>query len=384
MNEKSGTLRILHTIDSAGIYGAETVLLSLAVEQHRRGHEPILLSIGNPGSGEKPLEAEARRRGLACVPLRMRDGLNLRGAREIVALAAEQRIDVIHSHGYKTNILLGLMSSSARGRPVVATLHGWTAKSPWSKLGLYRFLDQRLLGRLNSVVLVSERLKSARAVQALDPERLTVIPNGIELDATPGAGASNFDELARRIREFAQRVGMIVGAVGRLSAEKNFSALIEAMDLALSRGAQFGLVLLGNGPEFDSLRKNVEDRGLAGKVLMVGYVADARNYIGLFDVLAMPSLTEGLPITLLEAMSKNLPVIATSVGDIPAVLGDLGVLVPPGDADALARAIYQFVAEPEKFRRAASSGQARVREQFSAAAMFERYDKVYRRALAST
>jgi len=383
MTGKSGPLRILHAIDSAGIYGAETVLLTLAAEQHRRGQEPMLLSIGNPGSAEKPLEAEARRRGLAVMPFRMRDGLNLRGAREIVALAAEQRIDLIHSHGYKSNILLGLLSPVARGRPVIATLHGWTAKSPWSRLGLYRFLDQQLLRRLNSVVLVSERLKSARAVRALDPEKLTVIPNGIELDATPGMGGTSSDELARRIIEFGQRVGTVVGAVGRLSAEKNFSALIEAADLALSRGARFGVVLLGNGPEFDSLQENVKDRGLADRVMMAGFVAEARRYIPLFQVLAMPSLTEGLPITLLEALSENLPVIATRVGDIPAVLRDLGVLVTPGDAEALAEAIYQFVTAPEPYRRAASGGQARVRDQFSAQVMFERYDNTYRRVLAS-
>lgn len=375
-------MRILHTIDSVGIYGAESVLLTLAGEQQRQGHEPILMSIGNLRSGEKPLEAEARRRGLRCLPHRMRDGLNLRGASGIAGIAAEQRIDVIHSHGYKSNILLGLMPRATRGRPVVATLHGWTAKSTWSKLGLYRFLDQRLLPRLDAVVLVSERLRSSPAIMALDPQKLSVIPNGIALGSQPDSHALATDPLARRIVEFRLRTGTLIGAVGRLSAEKNFIALVEALDRPSSRNARVGLALLGDGPELGALSQVIAGRGLSDRVLIAGYVPEARRYLGLFDVLAIPSLTEGLPIILLEGMSENLPVIATRVGDIPSVLGDLGLLVPAGDVDALADAIHRVATDPGSYRQIASGGFSRVRDQFSARVMVERYDGVYRGVLA--
>jgi len=91
-------MRILHVIDSLGIYGAETVLLNLATEQRRRGDCPVLLSIGSPNVADKPLEIEARRRSIECVPLRMR-GLNLAGGAEIMRIAHTQNVDVIHSHG---------------------------------------------------------------------------------------------------------------------------------------------------------------------------------------------------------------------------------------------------------------------------------------------
>src|SRR5262245_46454602 len=92
-------MNILHTIDSAGMYGAEAVLLNLAEEQLRRGHRPIVFSIGPRGHGEKAVETEAARRALECVSHRMTGGLNLRGAAGIVRLAEQLHVDVIHSHG---------------------------------------------------------------------------------------------------------------------------------------------------------------------------------------------------------------------------------------------------------------------------------------------
>jgi aspartate carbamoyltransferase len=152
-------IRILHVIDSSGIYGAETVLLNLASEQVARGDGPLLLSIGGPDVSEKAIETQARRLGIRCLPLRMRDGLNLAAGREILRVADDCRVDIIHSHGYKGNILLGLQRRGTRGIPVITTLHGWTATSTWSKLGLYRALDQRMLSRLDGVVLVNDAMR---------------------------------------------------------------------------------------------------------------------------------------------------------------------------------------------------------------------------------
>jgi glycosyltransferase involved in cell wall biosynthesis len=369
------SLRILHTIDSAGLFGAEAVLLTLAAEQRQQGHEPVLLSIGNPGSGEKALESEARRRGIACLAHRMPDGLNLRGAADILAIAARERADLIHSHGYKTNILLGLTGRARRGRPVVSTLHGWTAKSRFSKLGLYRFIDQQLLRRLDAVVVCSERLQKTPAVAALG-NKVTLIANGIALE--PG-NAAPADALAQRLLEFKQRVGTLIGGVGRLSAEKNFSALLAALSAA--RNAQIGVALLGDGPEMGALRAQATAAGLEDRVLFTGYASEARRYLRLFDALAIPSLTEGLPIILLEALSQEVPVVSTAVGEIPKVLGDFGELVPPGDVPALSAALIRVSQDLPAARRRTAGAAQRVATNYSAQAMCARYDSVYRHVL---
>ena len=366
-------MRILHVIDSLGIYGAEAVLLNLARLQSARGDTPMILSLGGLAAGEKAIEAEARRGGIECASVRMRDGLNLALARRIVDVAREKQADVIHSHGYKSNILLGLLPRRARPVPVVTTLHGWTAKSAFSKLGLYRFLDQRMLPRLDRVVIVNEKLRECRALANLEP-RAVMIANGI---ASRPADAGPEPELARRVSILRERCGVLLGVVGRLSPEKNVAGLIDALAGLGPKASQVGLVVIGAGPEQPAIESAIARGALADRVLLAGYVANARAALPLLDALVIPSFTEGLPMILLEAMAESVPVVATRVGEIPAVLGEQGVLVPPGDRDALAAAIATVTEDLPRFRAIAAQAATRIEHEYSARAMAEGYARVY-------
>lgn len=370
-------IRVLHVIDSSGIYGAETVLLNLAREQQARGDHPALLSIGGAGAPEKAIETEARRLGIECVPLRMRDGLNLSGGREVVRIAAERGSDLIHSHGYKGNILLGLLGRGSKRIPVLTTLHGWTAKSTWSKLGLYRALDQRLLRRLDGVVLVNDALRQLPALRKLPAPPVT-IANGV---TAAGSAKAPDDDLARAIASLRARCSPLFGVVGRLSPEKNVAALIEALH-ACTDAPRAGLVILGAGPQNEVVESTVARLGMRERVMLGGYVPNGRDYLPALDALVIPSLTEGLPMVLLEAMAASLPVIATRVGQIPTVLGDLGLLVPPGDVPALAGALSTLARDLPRFRALGARAAERVAHEYSAAAMATRYADFYRTVLA--
>jgi glycosyltransferase involved in cell wall biosynthesis len=370
-------MRILHVIDSSGIYGAETVLLNLASEQRARGDAPLLLSIGGPSVSEKAIETEARRLGIRCLPLRMRDGLNLAAGREILRIADDCRIDIIHSHGYKGNILLGLQRRKSRGVPVITTLHGWTATSTWSKLGLYRALDQRMLSRLDGVVLVNDAMRQLPALARLRPPPVT-IANGV---TAPDPAAKTDATLAGSIAALRARSSLLFGVVGRLSPEKNVAELVEALH-AFADAPRAGLVILGTGPEQNAVASTIARLHLRDRVLLGGYVANARDYLPAFDALVIPSLTEGLPMVLLEAMAASLPVIATRVGQIPTVLGDLGLLVPPADRAALTAALATLARELPRFRELGARAAERVAQEYGAAAMAGRYADAYRTVLA--
>ena len=375
-------MRILHTIDSIGLYGAESVLLTLALEQQRRGHTPIILSIGNRSAKEKPIENEARVLGIPCIPYRMRDGLNLLGGLRLLGIAERERADVVHSHGYKTNILLGLLPRRARRQPIVTTLHGWTAKRSVSKLGLYRLLDQSVLHRLDAIVVVNDSLKQLECIRRLDAHKVHLIPNGIAVASAPRQVRD--DPFARGVYALKASSDFVIVAVGRLSPEKNFGALIEAMRTVVDARPRVRAVIVGAGPAAESLERMVSDHALSENVCFGGYVKHAHLYFGLFDLLVIPSLTEGLPVTLLEAMAADLPVVATAVGDIPKTLGDLGVLVPPGDAAAIAAGILSVIGEYASYRGKASGGSARVRAHYSSKSAADRYDAVYRSLLGSS
>jgi len=258
---------------------------------------------------------------------------------------------------------------------VVTTLHGWTAKRTFSKLGLYRFLDQRVLSRLDGVVLVNDAMRRVRAVARLGRAAVT-IPNGI----APGAAATPDPAVVDSIARLRERCSIVFGVVGRLSPEKNVAGLVAAL-AELGRDARVGLAVLGAGPEQARIEADVVRLGLSNRVVLTGYVANARSVLPLLDALVIPSFTEGLPMILLESLVASVPVIATRVGDIPAVLADDGLLVPPGDRAALADALRAVAGDLPAIRERARRAAPRIARDYSSAAMAERYSQVYATAV---
>ena len=363
-------MRILHFIDSEGLYGAETVLLDLVYHQERRSHSAAIVSIG-ASAEEKPLEREARRRGLRVHAVRMQNGPNIRGAFALAALAARERADVLHSHGYKTNILLGFLPRRIRTQPLLCTLHGYTHAGTWDRMRLYRWLDLQAVKRSDAIVLVHRGMLSNAGVRSLDPHSVRVIENGLadHHDAVSGA----IDPL---VRKFCHE-GRVIGAVGRLSPEKGFDRLIRAFaQIAPSRSAE-RLLILGEGPERARLEGLTRSLGLGERVLMPGFV-NARRYLPFMKVFVLPSLSEGLPICLLEAMHAGVAIVATRVGGVPAILEDgrCGVLTEPGDVAGLATAISEVLANEVFASAMVRNSQLAIRG-YSSERMTDRYLEAY-------
>ena len=130
-------MKVLHVIDSGGLYGAERVLLSLMKSHDKQDIEVELVSIGEPGVPEKALETEAGKHGLKWRRFSLKAGPDIKGIRKVVSYAVENGVSVIHSHGYKVNTLLAILSAKNRPIPVLATLHGWTSAGKWNRI---RFL----------------------------------------------------------------------------------------------------------------------------------------------------------------------------------------------------------------------------------------------------
>lgn len=367
--------KVLHIIDSGGLYGAEAMLLNLMQEQVELGLEPILASIGRPDIAEKPIEAEARRRNLAVRPFRMKPGPNWRGRREILEFAREEGVDLIHTHGYKGNILFSLMPRSFRQIPIVTTVHGYTWTGGITRMLFYQKLDALCLRFSDQVVLVNQGMT---AHPFLRGKKLPfeVIENGIAVSRRPEPAGTG--ELRSDILDFAGK-GFTIAAVGRLSREKGFDRLIEAVAGLVADGKDVRLVIMGDGYLKGELFLKVNELGIGDRVMFSGYVDGAGRYLPHFDLFAMPSLTEGLPMVLLEAMTAEVPIVATYVGGIPEVLdqGEAGILVGAGDVKALKAGIEEVMDKPEAAARRAAYALARVRKFYSSRAMAERYLKVY-------
>ena len=367
-------LKELHLIDSGGLYGAEKMLLTLVARQLGQGLTPMILSAGEPKIAEKPLETEARRLGLPVIQWRMKPGLNIVESRRIIQWAREKDFDLIHTHGFKFNFLTGILPRSLRKIPQIVTLHGHVPARLLSKIWLYQTVDGFILPRAERVVIVNEQMRNLWLIRYLPQSQVTYIPNGIEARSAEKA------VLPSRIAGFVKRHSINVVAVGRLSPEKGFDLLIEALAVHKIELRSIGICIFGEGGLQARLQDRIKREGLEDQIILGGYVSDAGDLLSHFDALVMPSLTEGFPITILEAMRARIPVIASSVGGIPNALdyGRCGVLVEPGSVEGLSRGLQELIYCPKRLVSLAKQAQERFAALFTAEVMADRYLKVYR------
>jgi glycosyltransferase involved in cell wall biosynthesis len=371
-------MRILHLIHSEGVYGAEAILLYLAREQQRVGHEPVIGSIRDPGTQQTPFEALAKSWRLPVVAIRIAPRPTPQVVRSLLRTVRTVAPDVLHSHGYKADILLGPLPRRLRG-PMLATLHGWTAARTLSALWLYEQLDRLSLRRIDAVVVVTRGMLQLPVLRNIRPSRRQVIENGIpplaqRLADLAAAGAT---PLPQELVEFVARRPTMV-AIGRLSPEKGFLLLLEAFARAGSADSgRMQLLIVGEGSERQRLAQRIAELRLSDSARLAGYVEGADRLLAHAAGFVMSSLTEGMPLVLLEAMQWRVPILATAVGAIPEMLeeGRRGLLVAPGDVDALAAGLARIL-EPRSVDPTGSADEATA-EPYNSARMAERYLSAY-------
>jgi glycosyltransferase involved in cell wall biosynthesis len=369
-------MNILHVIDSGGMYGAEVVLLNLMDAQRDIGLNSSLLSLGNMDSGLKTVEIESINRGLNVKTSRFKDGPNIKGAFEILNIARQMGTDIIHSHGYKGNILLGLLPHRIRNIPVITTIHGWTATRLLSKMKIYEFIDALAMKNLECIVGVSESISSRRMIKYFGIHPV-IINNGIKpIEFEKGIFEHTFPVLADESRNKFK-----VLAIGRLSPEKGFDILIHAVASLVSENIAMSLVIIGEGEEKFRLERLISQLNLKDTVHLIGYLPKAYSYLADFDAFVLSSLTEGLPITILEAMQAEVPIVATRVGEIPVLLenGDLGELVRPNKSSDLSRAIKRVYDNRKIAKESAKKARQKALINYGVENMAMKYHGLYKR-----
>jgi glycosyltransferase involved in cell wall biosynthesis len=373
-------MKVLHLIDSAGLYGAEQVVLGLSQGLMARGHRATIGSIRLPGEPPKAIEIEAERLGIEVWRVTARRGLDLAALRSAALQARQAGIDVIHCHGYKANIHMALVGPGAFAGPLVTTLHGWTATAARQARWWYSVVERQLLRRFSAVVGVHAGMASDARLPRSVRSQLTVIENGI--DASPPAAGSVPNEALSSLREFCTRQPTI-GVVGRLSPEKGVDVLLQAFALARENASAAQLAIIGDGPMREQLRQQADQLGISPSVHFSGFVPSAASIIPMLALLAIPSHSEGLPVVMLEALRARTPIVATRVGGIPSALeeGRAGRLVPPGNAAALAEAIQLVLNDPSLAASYREAGFLRFSERFNQDVMVTRYLQLYTQRL---
>jgi glycosyltransferase involved in cell wall biosynthesis len=270
---------------------------------------------------------------------------------------------------------------------MVATIHGWTSTgNGYSRMRLYEWLDSKSLRFMDSIVLVSEAMKSHPRLRHLNQSRVHVIHNGIPIpdaQATQRTQATQQTQITKdldpEILNFCSH-GFTIGAIGRLSTEKGFGVLIQSLAILVAKGIDARLVIMGEGGQRKELQQLAAAGGISDRVLLPGYCQNARNYMKFFGVFVLSSFTEGLPITLLEAMQAKVSIVATNVGGIAESLGngEAGILVEPGSPEDLADGVEKIYSSADLAKNLESTAYELVANQFSSQTMARKYHQLYK------
>jgi glycosyltransferase involved in cell wall biosynthesis len=225
------------------------------------------------------------------------------------------------------------------------------------------------------VVAVSGALAVSLRNARVSPEKITVIDNGIDFDSFLSARPSADLENVKAGR-------LAIGLVGRLTEQKGHAYLFKAMKEILAICPQLVVLVIGDGPLKEELEALAEQLGIAANVIFVGKRSDMASVYAALDIVAMPSLYEGMPIVLLEALAAKRAVVVTRVGAVPEIVRNetMGLLIEPADTMALRNAIQRLIADAGLRRSLGENGYAFAREHFSAASMAGKYRRVYEAA----
>lgn len=282
-------------------------------------------------------------------------------------LCREHRVRIWHGHDYKSD-LIGLLLQPLFGFALVCTMHGWSAQT--FRARLYFALDRRLIRRYEQVIAVATDLHAKALVLGVPAARLTLIQNGVDLAHyqrhSPPRPPSN---------------AIRVGAAGRLVPEKGFDLLIQAVEQLMDEGLRLELSIAGDGPQAAVLAAQINRSRHRAHLSLSGYVQDMPAFYEGLDMFCVSSLGEGLPNVALEAMSMSLPIVATAVGGLPAVLDDgrNGLLCAPGSPDALREALRALVTSPAMRASVGAAARLHVQQEHSLAARMSKLFAVYDR-----
>lgn len=362
-NARGGPWRIVHVVAPAPFGGLESVVRLLAAGQTRRGHDvTIVCSVDEPGHAfVEALRAD----GLRVHEIVVSGREYRRERREFDALVARARPHVVHSHGYRPDIL-HLGAARRAGAATVTTLHGFTGGN-W-RVGIYEWLQTRAARRAGAAIAVSQGI-AMRLTRGSASNRVHLIRNAYAPLATLPTREEARALLGIPVEELS------IGWIGRLSAEKGPDVAIDALARVQSHPT---LHFVGAGPDEDALRSQARAAGVGDRVRFHGVVPEAGRIVRAFDVLLLSSRTEGTPMVVLEAMAAKTPIVATSVGGIPHILPEgAAVLAPSEDHGALAAALEQTLTGREAARARAGFAADVLRDEFGVEQWLDRHDEVY-------
>ena len=369
-------IKVLHVVLSLDTGGLENGIVNLVNGADNSKFQVDVLCLRNDGE----LVKRIKNPDSTVYFDNVRDPSILVAARKISTACKKHDYQILHTHGWAT-MLPAYLSRRGRSRPyLVNGEHGTYYINSMLQKQVQRFLFCRM--DLNLSVSRNLANKLGRAFN-LRPERFLAIVNGVDstrFGTDLRSGSEIREELGIRPAEF------VVGSVGRLVEVKNYPCLVRAFHLFSKNRQDVRLLLVGEGPQRVKIEQMIDEYGLGGKVILAGRREDIPALLSSMDVFVLPSFSEGLSNTILEAMCAGLPIIASNVGGNPELIapGIVGELFESDNERELSTYLENWYSNPEKREQMSISARAHAEKNFTLASMIEKYENAYLRLVGET
>jgi glycosyltransferase involved in cell wall biosynthesis len=321
------------------------------------------------------------RDGLKVVRLGRRPGFDWRCVRQLSTLFAIEEIQIVHAHQYTPFAYSLATRFFGRRPPVLFTEHGrFYPDYPSLKR---KWFNNALVGSRDRIVAVGKSVRQALIDnEGLSPKRVRVIYNGISVSQETGA---SIDRRAVRRSLGAGDDDFIVLQVARLDPIKDHKTAIRAFQRAVQVDPRIRLMIVGDGMERAAIEREIDDCSLEKSVLLLGPRNDVPKLLAAADAFLLTSVSEGIPVTVIEAMAVGVPVVATAVGGMPELITDRvsGLLVPAGDVIGIADALIEISRDEELRNSLALRAKKEAENNFSEDRMIASYDQIYGEMLAN-
>lgn len=361
-------LRVLALIDRLFVSGgAERLVLDLATHGNREQFVPYVCTTRS-GSDPRVLR-ELEDSGVRVVDLRRSRTIDARAWWRFVSLLRRERIDVLHAHSFGSNAWGSVLGRLARVPVVIAHEHTWSFQGDL----LRRLIDRFVIARLADVFLAvsADDRRKMIEIERIAPSRIQVLANGIRVPKVTGNDVRG---------ELGIPAGApLVASVGNLRPQKAYDVLVHAAAILRQEHPDLRVVIVGEGSERPQLEALIGELGLGETVLLLGERRDAPDVVSAADVVVNSSSFEGSPLSVLEYMALEKPIVATRVGGTPDLIEDgvHGRLVAPGDPAALTAAISELLLDRSLARRLGEAAGARQQKEYGLDAMVRRLESLY-------
>ncbi len=371
---------MLYVVENTTFGGGERGFGQLSARLNRNRFQPFLTA--HPGG---KLEEIVRREGVPFFPLDMSRKLNFKTVGDLSRLISENKIQIVHSMGARADFFARLASRRKPSAAVVCTMamlvEGFDV-GPFRKT-VYKTADCYSAKYVTQYIAVSEALKDRLINErGIPADKIHVIYNGVELDQyNPNLPPTSGLLRSLQIKDDYP----VIGTIGRLVYQKGFTYFLEAAKQVLSETQRARFVIVGCGPEEHKLKCLAKSLGISGRCTFAGQRFDVPELLSAFDVFVLPSILEGLPRVVIEAMAMARPIVATDIDGVREELrhNETGLLVPPADANALAEAILHVLADQRKAESLARKAREDAEQMFDLERTLADVEMLYGKVLDS-